>query len=179
MRGRGAGGPSFCSPSLAQRPTFRFAMISIGSGLKSRASQRGRNTLPSDACYGAPANYSGEPQPPPPCGVGGRGGPSFCSPSLAQRPTFRFAMISIGSGLKSRASQRCRNTLPSDACYGAPANYSGEPQPPPTMRGRGAGGAILLLTFSGSKAHLSFRNDFNWQRLEIARIATRSQHIAF
>jgi hypothetical protein len=37
-------------------------------------------------------------------------GPSFCSPSMVQTgATFGLAVISIGSSLKPRASQRCRN----------------------------------------------------------------------
>ena len=38
---------------------------------------------------------------------------NFCGSKAGA--TFRLAMVSIGSGLRTRTSQRCRNTLPSDA----------------------------------------------------------------
>jgi hypothetical protein len=53
--------------------------------------------------------------------------------------TFCLAMISIGSGLKPRASQRCRNNcLTLEMENGAPADFLGEPRPP-TMRCPGVG----------------------------------------
>jgi hypothetical protein len=60
----------------------------------------------------------------------------FCGSKVGA--TFRLARISIGSGLKPRASQRCRNTLLT-LTFGAPANFLGEPQPPPPCRVRGRG----------------------------------------
>ena len=73
-----------------------------------------------------------------------RAGPStddnFCGSKAGA--TFRLAMISIGSGLKPRASQRCRNNcLTLEMENGAPADFLGEPQRPPPwcVRGRGDG----------------------------------------
>ena len=55
--------------------------------------------------------------------------------------TFCLAMISIGSGLKPRASQRCRNNcLTLEMENGAPANLLGEPQRPPPWCVPGRGG---------------------------------------
>ena len=70
-------GPStddnFCGSKAGA--TFCLAIISIGSGLKPRASQRGRNNcLTLEMENGAPAKFLGEPRTPPPCCVRGRGG---------------------------------------------------------------------------------------------------------
>jgi hypothetical protein len=55
--------------------------------------------------------------------------------------TFRLAMISTGSGLKPRASQRCRNNcLTLEMENGAPANFSVSRDPPPPWCARGRGG---------------------------------------
>ena len=52
--------------------------------------------------------------------------------------TLCLALISIGRGVKPRASQRCRNTLPSDARFGAPRKlFLGERDPPTMPRPRG------------------------------------------
>jgi hypothetical protein len=54
--------------------------------------------------------------------------------------TFRLAMVSIGSGLKRRASQRCRNNcLTLEMESGAPANFLGEPRPPHHAASGGGG----------------------------------------
>ena len=60
--------------------------------------------------------------------------------------TFRLAMVSIGSGVKPRASQRCRNNYFSDWMEnGAPPNYLANRKAPPTMlRPRGGGMASDL-----------------------------------
>ena len=186
---------TFCGSKAGA--AFRLAMISIGSGVKPRASQRCRNNcLTVEMEYGAPANFLGEPRPPPPCGVRGRGRPpptmrrpgaggavlllTFCGSKAGA--AFRLAMISIGSGVKPRASQRCRNNcLTVEMEYGAPANFLGEPRPPPPpcgVRGRGRGRpSAHLLWFKGRRS-LSSCNDFNWQRRETARIATLSQQLS-
>jgi hypothetical protein len=60
--------------------------------------------------------------------------------------TFCLAMISISSGLKLRASQRCRNNcLTLEMENGAPADFLGEPRPP-TVRCPGRGGMASDLT---------------------------------
>jgi hypothetical protein len=54
--------------------TFSLAMRSTGGGLESLTSQRCRNNcLTLEMENGAPADFLGEPRPPPPCCVGGRG----------------------------------------------------------------------------------------------------------
>ena len=76
--------------------TFCIAMFSIGSGLKSSASQRCRNScLTVKIENGARQIFRFAPTPLPWCAGGGG--------------TFRLAIIPIGSGLKSGASQRYRN----------------------------------------------------------------------
>jgi hypothetical protein len=67
-------------------------------------------------------------------------------PWLQRQATFRLAMISIRSGLKQRASQRCRNTLLSDPwCGGRGKFFLAEPQPPPPCRVPGGGGPVFCL----------------------------------
>ena len=119
-------------------------------------------------------------------------GPSFCSLSVAQRQALPFVSqcFQLGSSVKPRASQRCRNILLSDAIngLGPPANIVGKPLTPPPCRVPGwggppsarllwlKGGAPLPLAFSGSKAcDLLSRNDFSRERRETARVATLSQ----
>jgi hypothetical protein len=73
-------------------------------------------------------------------------GAPFCSLSVA-RATFRLAMISIGSGLKTHASQRSRNNwLTVEMEDGAPANYWANRKAPPHRGVYGAGGMASDLT---------------------------------
>jgi hypothetical protein len=77
-------------------------------------------------------------------------------------PTFRLARISIGSGVKPRASQRCRNNcFPTPEMEnGTPANFSVSRDPPPwCVWGRGGWRAIsrpqTILQYYG----VSYKND--------------------
>jgi exodeoxyribonuclease I len=71
-----------------------------------------------------------------------RWGHSSAHPPMASkaRATFRLAMISIGSGLKPRASQRCRNTSLSERLIWAPGKFFWLNRNPPQCRVRGRGG---------------------------------------
>ena len=76
-----------------------------------------------------------------------RAGPSirdhFCGSKAGV--TFCLAMISIGSGLKSRTSQRCHNNcLTVEMENGAPPNYLATATPP-TLVCPGAGGWRAIL----------------------------------
>jgi hypothetical protein len=70
---------------------------------------------------------------------------TFCGSKAGA--TFCLAMISISSGLKTRASQRCRNNcLTLEMENGALANFLGERDPPPCCApGAGGCGAISGL----------------------------------
>ena len=92
--------------------------------------------------------------------------PSATTISAASRAdaAFRFAMISIRSGVKPRVSQRCRNNCRRLKWKWGPGPFSGRTATPPTLVCPGAGG-------DGERSH-GLKLNYNIYMLHMAASRT-------